>query len=36
LLEDSGFSDVTCFGSMSGEDFHPGSSDNLVVVARKV
>lgn len=36
LLEDSGFSDVACFGSMSGEDFHPGSSDNLVVVAHKV
>jgi len=36
LLEDSGFSDVICFGSMSGEDFYPGSSDNLVVVTRKV
>ena len=35
LLEDSGFSEITCFGSMSGEDFLPGSSDNLIVVARK-
>jgi SAM-dependent methyltransferase len=35
LLEDSGFSDIACFGSMSGEDFLPGSSENLVVVARK-
>jgi glycine/sarcosine N-methyltransferase/sarcosine/dimethylglycine N-methyltransferase len=36
LLEDSGFSDIACYGSMTGEDFLPGSSDNLVVVARKV
>ena len=36
LLEDSNFSDIACFGSMAGENFIPGSSDNLVVVARKV
>ena len=35
LLEDSGFSDIACFGSMTGEAFLPGSSENLVVVARK-
>ncbi|MDK2980733.1 MAG: glycine/sarcosine N-methyltransferase [Chloroflexota bacterium] len=35
LLEDSDFSNITSFGSMSGEKFQPASSDNLVVVARK-
>ncbi len=36
LLEDSGFNEIKCFGSMSDEDFQPTESENLVVVARKV
>lgn len=35
LLEDSGFSEITCFGQMSDEAFQPETSENLVVTARK-
>jgi glycine/sarcosine N-methyltransferase len=35
LLEDSGFTDITCFGLMADEPYNPATSENLVVAARK-
>jgi hypothetical protein len=34
LLEQAGFSPVTCYGDMSGSPFNPETSGNLVVIAR--
>ncbi len=35
LLEDSGFTDIRCFGALSDEPFDLASSGNLVVTARR-
>jgi SAM-dependent methyltransferase len=35
VLADSGFEQVTYYGSIKGEPFDPGSSGNLIAVARK-